>query len=166
MKTIWNIFAVSNQGWSLDHTWSRCIILLVKLTFPSYFYHWDNAFSFKGWSIDYPWPRCIILMVKLTFPSYFYYWDNAVSFKGWSFDHPWPYIIYQLLKHFLPCTGGRTGSALLHWGNPCKVFNVKMWRMPQDDKNCNATAGCWSRGRGCRTQACCRLKTCTKWNTG
>ena len=31
--------------------------------------------------------------------------------KGWSFDHPWP-----------RCTGSRVCTALLHWGNPRKVF--------------------------------------------
>ena len=36
----------------------RCIILLVKLAFPSYFYHWHYAFSFKGWPFYHSWPSC------------------------------------------------------------------------------------------------------------
>ena len=62
--------AVSNQGWSFDHPWPRFIILLVKLTFPSYFYHWDNAFSFKGWSFDYPWSRCTVVPYIVLYRSY------------------------------------------------------------------------------------------------
>ena len=61
--------AVSNQGWSFDHPWPRFIILLVKLTFPSYFYHWDNAFSFKGWSFDHPWSRCTVVPYIVLYPN-------------------------------------------------------------------------------------------------
>ena len=32
--------------------------------------------------------------------------------------------------------------------------------------DCIAMAGCWSRGRGSKIQACCPLKTCTKWSIG